>query len=71
MVSRLLQGPQGHPVHPPLTDATIGMLTLAAGLAVVGFVGWVPDAAGKGMWLALAGGLAAATATAPRRRLSS
>lgn len=60
----LFKGPPGHPLHPPLTDVTIGALTLAAGLAVVGYIGWIPDAAGKGMWLALAGGLAAATVTA-------
>ncbi len=54
----LLRGPAGHPVHPPLTDAAIGAYTTAAVLAVVGAVGWIEDAAGKGSWLALLVGLA-------------
>ena len=33
LFSLILHGPSGHPAHPPLTDATIGMFTLAAGLA--------------------------------------
>ena len=55
---------RGHPLHPPLTDATIGMFTLAAGLGVIGSLGWIDDAAGKGMWLALVGGLVTGVATA-------
>jgi uncharacterized membrane protein len=55
----MLHGSRGHPIHPPLTDAAIGMYTLAAALAVVGAFGAIEDAAGKGMWLALLGGLAA------------
>jgi uncharacterized membrane protein len=51
-------------VHPPLTDATIGMFTLAAGLAVIGYAGAIEDPAGKGCWLALIGGLAVAVPTA-------
>jgi uncharacterized membrane protein len=51
-------------MHPPLTDATIGMFTLAAGLAVIGYAGAIEDAAGKGCWLALIGGLAVAVPTA-------
>src|SRR5919199_870246 len=57
----LLHGPPGHPLHPPLTDATIGMLVLASALAVLGAFG---DAAGKACWLALIGGLAVAVPTA-------
>jgi uncharacterized membrane protein len=60
----LLHGTRGHPLHPPLTDAAIGMYTLAAALAVIGALGAVEDAAGKGMWLALLGGLAAGAAAA-------
>jgi uncharacterized membrane protein len=59
-----LRGSKGHPSHPPLTDAAIGMYTLAAGLAVIGALGWIEDAAGKGMWLALLGGLIAGAAAA-------
>ena len=60
----LVHGLPGHPLHPPLTDATIGMFVLAAGLAVIGKAGAIPDAAGKGCWLALIGGLAVAVPTA-------
>src|SRR5919201_3410286 len=53
----LLHGLPGHPLHPPLTDAVIGMFTLASGLAVIGYAGGIKEAAGKGAWLALIGGL--------------
>jgi uncharacterized membrane protein len=59
-----LRGLPGHPLHPPLTDATIGMFVLAAGLAVIGSLGGIEDAAGKGCWLALIGGLIVAAPTA-------
>lgn len=59
-----LHGLPGHPLHPPLTDATIGMFVLATALAVVGAAGAIEDAAGKGCWLALIGGLAVAVPTA-------
>src|SRR3954452_7769205 len=62
--SPLLPGLPGHPVNPPFTDATIGMFTLAAALAVIGYAGVIEDAAGKGCWLALIGGLAVAVPTA-------
>ena len=32
----VLRGTRGHPLHPPLTDVSIGMYTLAAALAVIG-----------------------------------
>lgn len=53
----LVRGLPGHPLHPPFTDAAIGMFTLAAGLAVVGFAGGIEEPAAKAMWLALIGGL--------------
>ena len=59
-----LRGTRGHPLHPPITDAAIGMFTLAAALAIIGAIGWIEDAAGKGMWLALLGGLIAAAGAA-------
>src|SRR5215212_1566252 len=62
--SVLIHGLPGHPLHPPLTDATIGMFVLASGLAVIGYAGGIEDAAGKGCWLALIGGLAVAVPTA-------
>jgi uncharacterized membrane protein len=60
----MLRGLPGHPLHPPLTDATIGMFVLASGLAVIGSLGGIEDAAGKGCWLALIGGLIVAVPTA-------
>src|SRR5436190_7216733 len=60
----LLHGLPGHPLHPPLTDATIGMFVLAAGLAVIGALGAITEAAGKACWLALVGGLIVAVPTA-------
>jgi uncharacterized membrane protein len=62
--SVLLHGLPGHPLHPPLTDATIGMFVLAGGLAVLGAVGVSEDATGKACWLALIGGLIVALPTA-------
>lgn len=59
-----LRGTRGHPSHPPMTDAAIGMYTLAAALAIIGAIGWIEDAAGKGMWLALLGGLIASAGAA-------
>lgn len=60
----LIRGVPGHPLHPPLTDATIGMFVLAAGLSIIGTAGAVQLAAAKGMWLALIGGLIVAVPTA-------
>ena len=60
----VLHGLPGHPLHPPLTDATIGMFVLATGLAVLGALGLIEDAAGKACWLALIGGLIVAVPTA-------
>src|SRR4051812_14047222 len=62
--SVLLHGLPGHPLHPPLTDATIGMFVLATGLAVLGALGVIEDAAGQACWLALIGGLIVAVPTA-------
>ena len=60
----LIRGLPGHPLHPPLTDATIGMFMLAGGLAVIGYAGGIRLAAAKGMWLALIGGLIVSVPTA-------
>jgi uncharacterized membrane protein len=61
---RMLRGLPGHPLHPPLTDATIGMYTLAAGLGLLGALGVSEAALAKGMWLALIGGLIVSAPTA-------
>jgi uncharacterized membrane protein len=63
-ISALIRGLPGHPLHPPLTDVTIGMFVLAAGLGVIGKAGGLSDHAGPAMWLALIGGLIAAVPTA-------
>jgi uncharacterized membrane protein len=60
----LVRGTPGHPLHPPLTDATIGMYVLAGGLAIVGKAGGVEASAAKAMWLALIGGLIVSVPTA-------
>jgi uncharacterized membrane protein len=60
----VVHGLPGHPVHPPLTDATIGMFVLATALAVIGAAGAIEVAAGKACWLALIGGLGVALPTA-------
>ena len=64
LVTRLLRGLPGHPAHPPLTDATIGMFVLATGLALLGKLGLAPDKLGPAAWLALVGGLVVAGPTA-------
>lgn len=62
--SYLVRGLPGHPLHPPLTDATIGMFVLATGLSVIGALGAIEDQAGPAAWLALIGGLIVAAPTA-------
>ncbi len=64
LFSRLLHGAPGHPAHPPLTDATIGMFVLATGLAVLGKLELAPAKTGPAAWLALVGGLFVAGPTA-------
>ena len=60
----LMRGLPGHPLHPPLTDVTIGMFVFAAVAAVVGYAGAIEDKIGPASWLALIGGLGAAVLTA-------
>jgi uncharacterized membrane protein len=60
----VLRGPEGHPLHPPLTDATIGAYTVAAALAVLGFAGVAEHRLATGWWLALVAGLGITILTA-------
>jgi uncharacterized membrane protein len=60
----LIRGLKGHPSHPPLTDATIGMFVLGAALSVLGKAGVAEGKLGPAAWLALVGGLAVAVPTA-------
>jgi len=53
----LLHGPRGHPVHPPLTDATIGAYTAATVLAVLAAFGVAEDKLAPAFWITLVVGL--------------
>jgi uncharacterized membrane protein len=63
-LSYLWRGLPGHPIHPPLTDATIGIYTFAAVAAVLSKAGVAEQSAARGWWLALVVGLVATGATA-------
>ena len=52
-LSYLWHGLPGHPIHPPLTDATIGAYTFALVAAVIQVVGITSHAGAYGWWLAL------------------
>ena len=52
-LSYLWRGLPGHPVHPPLTDATIGAYTFATVAAFIQVVGITSHAGAYGWWLAL------------------
>jgi uncharacterized membrane protein len=60
----LLRGLPGHPVHPPLTDATIGIYTFATTAALLSALGIAEDAAAKGWALGLVIGLVVSAPTA-------
>jgi uncharacterized membrane protein len=64
LFTTLLHGLPGHPAHPPLTDATIGMFVLASGLSLLGKLDVAPGKLGPAAWLALIGGLIVAAPTA-------
>ena len=53
----LLRGFPGHPLHPPLTDATIGAYTFATAMAVLSRLGVSEDNTATAWWLALIAGL--------------
>jgi len=56
-LSYLWKGLPGHPIHPPLTDATIGVYTFATVAALADVTGISTNAATHGWWLALLFGL--------------
>ena len=60
----LIRGLPGHPLHPPLTDATIGIYTFATIAAFADVLGISTNAATHGWWLALLAGLITTVATA-------
>ena len=63
-LSYLWRGLPGHPIHPPLTDATIGIYTFATIAALADVTGISTNAATHGWWLALLAGLITTVATA-------
>jgi uncharacterized membrane protein len=63
-LSYLVKGFPGHPLHPPLTDATIGAYTAATVLGVLAYVGVSEENLTKAWWLALLVGLGSTALTA-------
>ena len=60
----LLRGLRGHPSHPPLTDATIGIYTFATLAGLLSVLGIAEDAFAQAWWLALVVGLVTTVFTA-------
>jgi uncharacterized membrane protein len=63
-LSYLVKGLPGHPLHPPLTDATIGIYTLAAAAGVLSSLGLTEHNMATAWWLALVIGLVVTGPTA-------
>ena len=63
-LSYLWRGLPGHPIHPPLTDATIGIYTFATISGFVEVVGITARNGAIGWWLALIVGLIVTVPTA-------
>ena len=62
--SYLVKGLPGHPLHPPLTDATIGAYTFATVAAVLSKLGVAEHGFAHAWWLALVIGLVTTVLTA-------
>ena len=63
-LSYLWRGLPGHPIHPPLTDATIGTYTFATAAAFANVVGIIHKSGAYGWWIALIFGLITTALTA-------
>lgn len=63
-LSYLLKGLPGHPLHPPLTDATIGAYTGAAAFGLLSALGVSEHNTATAWWLALILGLVVTVPTA-------
>lgn len=63
-LSYLWQGLPGHPLHPPLTDVTIGAYTFATIAAILSKLGVAEHGLAQAWWLALIVGLCATVLTA-------
>jgi len=60
----VLHGSPGHPLHPPLTDATIGIYTAATAFGVLSVLGVSEHNMATAWWLALVIGLVVTVPTA-------
>jgi uncharacterized membrane protein len=63
-LSYLWHGLPGHPIHPPLTDATIGTYTFATVAALAEVTGITENSGAYGWWIALIFGLIVTVPTA-------
>jgi uncharacterized membrane protein len=63
-LSYLVKGPPGHPLHPPLTDLTIGTYGFATIAAILDVANLVGDKAAYAWWIALVVGLCSTALTA-------
>lgn len=63
-LSYLIKGPPGHPLHPPLTDFTIGTYTFATVAAILDMANLVEHKAAYAWWIALVVGLCSTALTA-------
>jgi uncharacterized membrane protein len=63
-LSYLIKGFPGHPLHPPLTDATVGIYTVATAFAVLSKLGVSEENLATAWWLALVAGLIVTVPTA-------
>ena len=63
-LEELVRGLPGHPLHPPLTDATIGMYTAAAGFGLLSVLGVSERNTATVWWLVLVAGLVVTAPTA-------
>jgi uncharacterized membrane protein len=63
-LSYLWRGLPGHPLHPPLTDATIGIYTFATVAALIEVLGITERNGAIGWWIALIVGLIVTVPTA-------
>ena len=61
---KLLRGIAGHPLHPPLTDVTVGAYTFATAMAVLSRVGVSEHNTATAWWLGLIVALVATIPTA-------
>jgi uncharacterized membrane protein len=62
--TELATGLPGHPTHPPLTDATIGLYSGAAAFGLLSALGLSEENLAVAWWLALVGGLVVTVPTA-------